>query len=120
MATTRPPARLPLLGLTALTVGAAWVTALAVNWSALEVEEVPLVVVTTTSKVPCGRGGNTKDSDEAAWRVENGVATTWPPLSLRTTLVAPVKLLPSTISVSPPADVPEDSDRPLTEGAVPL
>ena len=49
MVTTRPPALLPLLGLTALTTGVGCVTALAVNWSAEEVEEVPLVVVTTTS-----------------------------------------------------------------------
>lgn len=48
-----PPATGPLVGLRPVTLG----TAAEVNWSADEVAEVPLVVVTVTSKVPAVPAG---------------------------------------------------------------
>ncbi len=53
--TSVPPTVPPLLGLTALTVGLD--AALSTKWSALEVEDVPEVVVTVTSTVPAAWAG---------------------------------------------------------------
>ena len=54
MVTTVPPAVSPVFGLTEVTAGAG-VTK--VNWSALEVAEVPADVVTVVSTVPADSAG---------------------------------------------------------------
>jgi hypothetical protein len=52
-----PPAVLPLLGLTAVTVGAEPLTLVYVKWSADDVADVPSAVVTVISIVPAASGG---------------------------------------------------------------
>ena len=54
MVTLVPPAVLPLVGLTEVTVAGAWY----VNWSALEVAEVPAELVTVTSTAPAAWAGD--------------------------------------------------------------
>jgi hypothetical protein len=108
--TTVPPAVEPLKVDRPVTVGSAG--ALAVNWSALLVVDVPLGVVTVTSTVPAARAGAVASMASSDSTVKS-VAAVVP----KVTAVAPVKPLPSRTTVLPPSVLPVLGVMPVTAGA---
>jgi hypothetical protein len=94
-----PPPLVPVLGVTAVTVG----TPKNVKLSAALVAVVPDGVTTVTSTVPAGSAGETIviDVAELTTRPVPGVAP-------KLTAVAPVKLVPVTVTVVPPAIGPAE------------
>lgn len=107
--TTLPPAAEPVVGVSAETAGAG--AAVTVNWSALEVDEVPAVVVTVIWIVPAVSGGAVAVICVSESTV-NDVATVVPNL----TAVAPVKPLPVMPTIAPPAEVPVLMPMPVIAG----
>src|SRR5438105_1943557 len=112
MVTIQPPAVLPLLGLTPVTVGADADTLLNVNWSAVTALDVPVIVVTLMSTVPTMASGDVATM-LVSERTEKLAAARLPKL----TALAPVKLLPVTATTVPPVVPPEEGPIALTEGA---
>src|SRR5712692_1387328 len=96
--TASPPAALPLVAVTAVTLGNE--AALYVNWSPVPVADVPANVVTRTSTVPAASGGDVVVIDVADTTVK--LAATVPKL----TDVAPVKFVPVIVRSVPPPVVP--------------
>ncbi len=99
MVTIVPPAADPDVGVTDVTL--ATVAAVVVNWSALEVEEVPALVVTVISTVPVANAGAVAVICVSESTV-NAAAAVVPNL----TAVAEVKPLPVMLTMVPPAVVP--------------
>ena len=81
------------------------------KWSADEVEEEPLGVVTTTSTVPEACGGAVAVIQPSDWTVKLAAV---PP---NVTPVAPVKPEPVTLTTVPPEALPEVRLRAVTDGA---
>jgi hypothetical protein len=108
--TSVPPPVLPDDGLIPVTAGRDAATK--VNWSADEVVEVPLGVVTVMSTVPAARAGDVA----VIWLSERTVKllAAVPP---KETALAPVKLLPVMVTTVPPAVVPDVGEMPVTAGA---
>jgi hypothetical protein len=104
-----PPASGPEDGLIPVTLG---VGATNVNWSAVEVAELPVCVVTTTSTIPGRLAGVVTLScvEETTWTV---AAATLP----NDTDTRPVKLAPLRVRTVPPRVVPEVTVSPVTVGA---
>jgi hypothetical protein len=108
MVTTVPPPVLPLLGLTAVTVGAG--AAVYVKWSALVDADMPVKVVTVTSTVPAASAGAVAVIDVSEFTVK--LAPTPP----KETACAPVKLVPVIVTDVPPAVLPVFGDTAVTAG----
>jgi hypothetical protein len=104
-----PPAVVPVVGDTALTVG----TPSKVNWSAEEVALVPTGVTTVTSTVLADSAG-----DFTVMEVADTTVRLVPAVLPKSTTVAPVKLLPVSVTDVPPLIVPTAGDTALTVGAV--
>jgi hypothetical protein len=111
MVTLVPPAVVPDVGLTAVTVGAE--ALLTVKWSADTAGEVPLGVATMMSTVAAASGGDTAVINVLELTVNEDAGT--PP---KVTPVAPVKLVPVMVVLVPPAVVPLDVLRDEMEGAL--
>ena len=100
MVTAVPPAVLPELGLTPVTVGAGGT--LKVNWSAgWFTAEVPPVVVTRTSTVVADSAGEVAVMEVALLTVKPVAA-----VAPKDTALAPVKLVPVMVTVAPLAVLP--------------
>lgn len=110
MVMTLPPAELPELLLRLVTVATAGMEA--VNWSALDVDEVPAGVVTVISQVPACTAGAVAIMALSEITV-NVVAGTAP----NCTALAFVKPLPRIATVAPPAMVPLLPLMAVTAGA---
>src|ERR1700722_1739324 len=82
------------------------------NWSALEVAEVPPGVVTVTSTVAVDSAGLT-----AVISVEETSTTLVAPVDPKSTSAGEVKLLPVIVTVLPPAVDPEVGLTVVTAGA---
>jgi hypothetical protein len=108
MVTLVPPPTGPELGLTPLTTGGAT----KVYWSADEVVEVPLGVVTVIFTVPADSAGAQAKIDPSSFTTKF-VAATLP----NHTWLAPVKPLPSTVTGLPPAVDPVAGLTSVTAGA---
>jgi hypothetical protein len=106
---TVPPAVVPAVILRLLTDGA--VALEYVKWSLLEVADVPLGVITVTSTVPAASGGDTAVNRLSVLTMK--LVTGMLP---KTTAVAPLKPLPFTATVVPPAVVPVVVPRLVTTG----
>jgi hypothetical protein len=83
-----------------------------VNWSAVEVGEVPAVVVTMMSTIPAAFGGAVALIEMAEVTVK-AVAGTVP----NETPLAPVKFVPVIVTTVPPAVLPEVGVIAVTVGA---
>jgi len=102
-----PPAAGPDVGEIEVTVGAAtWV-----NWSAADVGDVPLGLVTVTSTVPVPAG------EVAVIEVAELTVKLVALIAPNFTAVAPVKLVPVRVTVVPPAVGPDVGEIALTVGA---
>ncbi len=110
MVVTTPPAVVPLVMLSPLTDGA--VALVTVKWSPLETAEVPVSVSTVTSTVPLASGGATAVI-RLSLLTKKSSAGTVP----KKTPSAPVKPLPLMATTVPPAVVPVDVPRLVTDGA---
>jgi hypothetical protein len=104
-----PPDVGPKFGLTDVTVGGAR----NVNWSALEVAEVPFGVVTVMSTVPGASAGDVAEIDVAELTVKPAAAV--PP---KLTALAPVRFVPVMVTAVPPAAGPLPGLTEVTVGAV--
>jgi hypothetical protein len=108
MVTDVPPVGGPELGVTAVTVGAAWY----VNLSAAPVAEVPPGVVTVTSTDPADPAGSVAVIDVAELMVKL-VAAVAPNL----TALTPAKLVPVIVTDVPPGVGPTPGLTAVTVGA---
>jgi hypothetical protein len=113
MPTLVPPAVVPLLGESEVIDGAAVLSQ--VNWSADEVDEVPLLVVTVIWTVPADPAGAVAVMLVSETMVK-AVALVVPNF----TAVAPVKPVPVTVTTWPPAVLPVLGLTALTAGAEPV
>jgi hypothetical protein len=110
-----PPAVGPEVGDSELTVGAGTGGgATEVNWSAVAVALVPFGVVTVTSWAPAPSAGAT-----AVIRVDDDELKLMAGTVPKSTLVAPLKLVPLMVTEVPPAVEPEFGDRDVTVGPGP-
>jgi hypothetical protein len=110
IASAVPPAVLPEVVSRLVTAGTAAVDA--VNWSALDVDDVPLGVTTVICQVPAGKPGAVAMMALSEIIVKL-VAAVLPKL----TALAPVKPVPRMATTAPPAVLPELSEMLLTDGA---
>ena len=108
MVTAVAPAGTPTTGLTAVTVGAASY----VNWSAEPMALVPLGVVTVTSTAPREPAGETA----VIW-VEELTAYDVAAVEPKLTALAPMKLVPVTVTDVPPVVTPTTGLTVVTVGA---
>src|SRR6202011_4007844 len=107
--TTVPPVVGPLVGLTAVTVGAGVTN---VNWSAAVLALVPPAVVTVTSTAPAASAGELAVIEVALFTVKPVAAV--PPNS---TAVAPVRFVPVIVTTVPPVVGPLVGLTAVTVGA---
>jgi hypothetical protein len=105
-----PPTVRPEVGLRRVTVGAGG--AVNVNWSALEVADVPLAVVTVMSTVPALSAGAMALTEPSELTVKLVAA-----VAPKKTLLAAVKPLPRMVTVVPPAMPPVFGVTEPTTGA---
>ena len=106
-----PPAEVPVVGLTAVTVGATT----KVKSSAEDLAETPPGVVTVTSTVAAATAGLVTVIWVALFTV-----TPVPAVVPKSTAVAPVKAVPVTVTLVPPAVGPELGLTAVTVGAAAL
>jgi len=82
-----------------------------VNWSAEEVDEVPLPVVTVTSTEPAAPAG-----DVASRRVDDSTVTAVAAVVPKDTVAPGTNPVPETVTTVPPAAGPPAGERPVTIG----